>query len=94
MSKTIEELALAWEEKYRYGSTEKRKIRASLWKPYYSLVYEAQRNVKFKVPDKPDELIQKLSDIGAVTKDSKVLDIGAALLKHFVNEFGENCKKQ
>ena len=82
MSKTIEELALAWEEKYRYGSIEKRKIRASLWKPYYSLVYEAQRNTNFKVPDKPDELIQKLSDIGAITKDSKVLDIGAGLGGH------------
>ena len=27
MSKTIEELALAWEEKYKYGSIEKRKER-------------------------------------------------------------------
>ena len=82
MSKNLKDIALTWEEKYRYGSIEERKIRASLWKPYYSMIYKAQENVKYQVPTKLDELIQKLCDKGAITEDSKVLDIGCGLGGH------------
>ena len=82
MPKDLSEIRKEWEEKYKYGSVEKRMERAKLWKPYYSMIYKAQSGAKYTVPKNPDELIGKLIDEDVINEKSSVLDIGCGLGGH------------